>query len=482
MTGRQNGATDQPRMPVLPLVAVCLGFFMVMLDTTIVNIALPAIGRSLNGGVDLLQWVVDSYTLVFAALLLSAGALGDRIGPRRVFLAGLGAFALFSAVCAVAPTGGWLVAARALQGVGAAALVPGSLALINASYPDRASRAKAIGIWGGMGGIAAACGPVLGGALIDGFGWQAVFLVNVPVAAIAYLLVVRYVINPRPEHRRSLDLPGQGLAITALASLTYALIDGGGSSGWQTRDTVLIVGGLLLIMGFLVLEARRRDPMLPVGLFRDPGFSTANVTGLLLNFGFYGQYFVLTLYLQQLRHYPPLTAGLLIAPEALGAVVGSPLGGRTTARFGPRMVMITGLVLGAIAFLAMLPVGAHTNYALLGPVIFVAGFGISFAMPAATAAALQAAPPERAGVAAGVVNAARQTGSVLGVAVLGTLTTTSGSFLTGFHAALTGSAVIFAVGAVLNIIQLRSRHQKADQPSPASEQSRTTENAATHRS
>jgi DHA2 family methylenomycin A resistance protein-like MFS transporter len=241
-----SATSNRPATTALPLIAVCLGFFMVMLDTTIVNVALPSIGRDLAGGVDLLQWVVDSYTVVFAAFLLSAGAAGDIIGPRRIYIVGLVVFAVFSAVCAAAPSGGALIAARAFQGLGAAALVPGSLALINATYSNPSARAKAIGIWGGMGGIAAALGPVVGGALVATAGWQAVFLVNVPVAAAAYWLVTRYVVNPRPEHKRDLDLFGQILAIAALGCLTYAIIEGGGHSGWTIIDTGLIVIGVVL--------------------------------------------------------------------------------------------------------------------------------------------------------------------------------------------------------------------------------------------
>jgi len=270
----------------IPLVAICLGFFMVMLDTTIVNVALPSIGKGLHGGVELLQWVLDGYTLVFAALLLTAGAAGDVLGPRRVFIGGLAVFGAFSALCAAAPDGGFLIAARALQGIGAAALVPSSLALINTVYPDRAARTKAIGIWGGMGGIAAALGPVVGGVLTAAVGWQLVFLVNVPVAIIAYLLI-RYRVPAVPHKaQRRIDLPGQILGAAILVCITYAFIDEG-VHGWQARDIALLAAGVALAAGFVVLEARQSSPMLPMGLLRNQGFATANITGLLLNLGFY---------------------------------------------------------------------------------------------------------------------------------------------------------------------------------------------------
>ncbi len=446
-------ATSDPSTGALPLLAICLGFFIVMLDTTIVNVALPSIGDDLDGDLGLLQWVVDSYTLVFAALLLSAGAAGDRFGPRRVYIAGLASFAVFSVLCAAAPSGGVLIAARALQGLGAAALVPGSLALITATYPDRAARARAIGVWGGMGGVAAALGPVVGGGLIAATGWQAVFLVNVPVAALAYVLVTRVVANPSPRRQRDFDLPGQVLAIAALACLTYAIIEGAGRGGWDAADSVVFTIGLALGAIFVAVESRRHDPMLPVRLFRGAAFATASATGVLLNFGFYGQFFVLTLYFQQLRGLSALIAGLYTVPQAMGAVLGSPLGGRVCARIGAPKTMTIGLLTGGAGYLGLLAVGQHTAYAVIAPIIFVAGFGMAIAMPAATAAAIAAVPPQRAGIAAGVINAARQLGSVLGVAILGAFVTT-GTFLTGFHTAVAVAAAIFAVGAALNVIQI----------------------------
>jgi len=434
------------------LAALCLAFFIVMLDTTIVNIALPAIRDDFAGGVRLQQWVVDSYTLVFAALLLTAGAVSDVIGPRRVFEFGLVAFAVFSAACAVSPTGIVLVIARAFQGIGAAALVPASLALIGATYPDPAARSRAIGIWGGMGGIAAAVGPVAGGVLIAATGWQAVFVVNVPVAVVAYVLIRRAVPDIRPSGRRSLDPAGQILAIASLFLLTYAIIDGGGRHGWGAGDLGLLVAGLVLFVVFVVVQRRRGDrAMLPVGLFASPVFSAASATGMLLNLGFYGQFFVLTLYLQQLRHFSAISAAGVLAAEAVGAIIGSPLGGRIAARIGTRITMMIGLAIGSVGFAGLLPVGAHTGYLLIVPTAFLAGLGMSTAMPAATAAAIGAAPAERSGVAAGVVNTARQFGSVLGVAVLGAFVAEGKAFLPGFHLAIACSVGIFLLGVLLHL-------------------------------
>jgi DHA2 family methylenomycin A resistance protein-like MFS transporter len=436
------------------LAAVALGFFIVMLDTTIVNVALPRIGTDLGGGVTLLQWVVDSYTLVFAAFLLSAGALCDLIGARRVYLAGLATFAVFSALCASAPTGGVLITARALQGLGAAALVPGSLALLAACYPDRAARARAIGIWGGVGGIAAAVGPVLGGALIAGIGWRAVFWVNLPVVALVGWLTLRYNPNPSPSHRRHLDLPGQALAVIALCCITYAVIEGS-EHGWSSTRLAVLAAGAIAVLLFLTVEHRSSDPMLPLRLFRNRSFSVASTVGLALNLGFYGQFFVLTLYFQHYRGDQPFIAGLSLAPQALGAVIGSPLGGRATARLGATLTMLIGLLVGAAAFASLLTLTRHTPYPVIAPLIFAAGLGISLAMPAATAGAVSAAPAAYAGIAGGVVNSARQTGSIFGVALLGSFAAQS-SFGSGFHTAVACAAAIFVAAAALTAINLRA--------------------------
>lgn len=452
--------TTAPRGTPGALTAVALGFFIVMLDTTIVNVALPRIGTDLHGGVSLLQWVVDSYTLVFAALLLTTGAACDILGARRIYLSGLAVFAIFSACCALAPTGSLLIGARAMQGIGAAALVPGSLALLAAAYPNPGDRAKAIGIWGGVGGIAAAAGPVLGGALITAVGWRAVFWVNLPVVAIAAWLTMRHTPNPAPAHRRHLDLPGQASAILALCAITYAVIDAAHTS-WSPRNLITLLIGVAAAAGFVLIERAKPDPMLPLTLFENRSFSVASFVGLALNLGFYGQFFVLTLYFQQYRGYGPLTAGLALAPQALGAVIGSPLGGRATARFGAFATMLTGLLIGAAAFAGLLTFTQTTPYVVIAPLIFAAGLGISLAMPAATAGAISAAPSKYAGIAGGVVNSARQTGSVFGVAVLGGFVTT-GTFLHGFRLAVAAAAVIFLVAAAVTGLNLRRRQETSN--------------------
>jgi DHA2 family methylenomycin A resistance protein-like MFS transporter len=356
------------------------------------------------------------------------------------------------------------VAARALQGLGAAALVPASLALINATFDDRATRMKAVGIWGGMGAIAAAVGPVAGGALITAAGWPAVFLVNLPVAVLVFVLA-RAGVRAAPGNRtRQVDVVGQVLAVVALAVLVYGVIEGGGPGGWSVRNLALVLAGLLLVVLFLVVEHRKGiRAMLPTSLFADREFSVATATGLILNFGFFGQLFVLSLYFQQLRHLSALTAGLLLVPEALGGVIGSPAGGRACARIGARATMIIGLTVGAVGFLALVLVDLRSSYGLILPASFAAGAGMAFAMPAATSAAVESAPRELAGLASGALNTARQLGSVLGVAVLGALVG-SQVFLTGFHLAVGGAGISFLVGAAMNLLVRTQDARSASQP------------------
>ncbi len=448
MSVDQELAPDR-RRGVLPLVSLCLGFCMVTMDATVVNTALPAIARSLSATVSGLQWVTAGYTLVFACLLLSAGSMGDRIGPRRVFLCGLVVFTAASLACGVASGLGVLVVARLVQGVGAALTLPASLALINASYPDRAERARAIGVWGGLGGVAAGVGPVLGGVLTTSVGWPSVFFVNVPLGIVAFVLASRYVVAPAPSARVAPDPAGQVLGVLTLAALAYGLIEarqlGWTSPGILGSFAVAVLGAV----AFVLVQRRGRDPMLPPRLFGDRAFGASIVIGAVINFSFYGELFLLALYFQNVRHLSPLLAGLAMLPQVGVAWPASTLGGRRTARGGPRSAMLTGLVVGTAGLLAMAVAGADTPYWLLVVPMAAIGFGTAHTMPAATAAAIEAAPPHQAGLAAGAFNASRQLGSTLGVAVFGTLAAAAPSFLAGYHLSVVAGACVFAVGAVV---------------------------------
>ncbi|GAB3384498.1 DHA2 family efflux MFS transporter permease subunit [Amycolatopsis echigonensis] len=438
------------------LVAVCLGYFMVILDSTIVNVALPALRAEFRAGVSGLQWVVDSYLLVLAAGLLSAGALADRWGARRVFQGGLGVFLAASAECGLAPDLAVLIAARVVQGLGAALAVPASLALLRAAYTDQRARARAVGVWGGIAGLAAAAGPILGGLLVSTIGWRWVFFVNVPIALAAMALTARFVPAP-PGRPRQVDPGGQSTAILALVALSVALIDGG--RGGLT-GTVLAAGivCVLAVAGFVFIERRARAPMLPLALFRNRTLMAATVVGLLINLGFYGELFVINLYFQQVRHYSALVAGLALLPQMGVVAAGSAVSGRFTARSGgPRPTMLIGLAAGSAGLLALALTAADSAYAVLAGPLVAAGFGMSFTMPAATTAVTDNAPPEHAGLASGVINAARQVGSVIGVAVLGSLVGGETDLVTGLHAALIAAGLAFLLGFAL-IAAVRPGH------------------------
>lgn len=428
------------------LIAVLLGFFIVMLDATVVNVALADIGTDLDAPVASLQWVVDSYTLVFAAFLLTSGAACDRLGARAVYLFGLLLFGVLSVVCALAPTGGALVAARAAQGAGASAVVPGSLALLAVIYTEPDARSRAIGLWGGAGGIAAAVGPVLGGVLVSWIGWRAVFWVNIPIIAVACRLTLRSLPAPAARHGRAIDPLGQLLSVLGLAALTYGMI-AGGESGLSNSSAAAICCGAAVLAGLVVVEHHVDDPMLPMPLFREARFTVSALVGLALNISFFGQLFVLSLFFQRYLGYAPWLAGLALAPQACSAVIASPLGGRSTARIGAPATMLIGLLTGAAGFGSLVGVTEGTPYPMTALLTFAGGFGMAFAMPAATSAAVASAPPAYTGLAGGVINAARQTGSVIGVAALGAMIATR-TFLAGFHLAVGTAAAVFLAAAV----------------------------------
>lgn len=434
--------------PIIALVAICTGYFMTILDTTVVTVALPTIQADLGARLSGLQWVVDGYALVFASLLLTGGALGDRLGSKRIFLSGLVIFTVASVLCGASPSLGALEAARVVQGIGAALLVPTSLSLLSAAYPDEAERARAIGIWGGVAGIAAGVGPVVGGLLVSTLGWRAVFLVNLPVGILGFILTLRFVAPAHRGRRQGLDLGAQIAAMVALGALTFACIEGG-MVGWRSPR---ILGGLAIaaLTGilFLIIERHGRNPMLPLALFASRIFSAANAVGFAINFGFYGQLFILSLFFQHVRHLTPLATGLALLPESGVVAIASTLSGRMAAQVGPRRPMLIGLAVGGGGLLVMALVGAATPYIAMCAMLAATGFGIAFTMPAMTAAVIAAAPSARSGIASAVLNVSRQIGGVLGVAILGALVSGS-DFIVGMHVALALAGGVFLSGWLL---------------------------------
>ena len=429
------------------LFAASLGFFVVILDTTIVNLALPAIGDDLGGDLGDLQWVVDGYVVAFAALLLSSGALGDRIGVARGYSAGMLVFTLASVACGLAPSLPVLLGARVLQGVGAALLLPNSLALVRLAYHDPGARAKAIATWAAMGGVALAAGPVVGGILTTTVDWRAIFFLNVPVGILAIALTSR---APRsPRERTPLDLPGQAAAIVAIGALTFAVIEAGqhgiGAPATLIAAALFVVGAI----AFVAIERRSSHPAVPFDLFRSHLVATAVAGGMLFNFAFYGQVFVLSLYFQDVLGHSALISGLMFLPLTALIAATNVVAGRLTSREGPRRPLIVGELILIAGLLAMLVFDETTATAVILVLVIPMGIGGGMVIPPLTAALLEVLPPERAGLASGVFNAARQFGGGLGVAVFGGLV--AHGFVSGMHVALVLGAVAVAATLVLTL-------------------------------
>ena len=433
----------------LVLASVCLGYFMAVLDSTVVNVALPDMARSLGTGIAGMQWVVDGYALLFASLLLTAGALGDRLGNRGMFVAGLALFTLASALCGIAPSLGALVAFRALQGVGAAVQVPASLALLRHAYHDPAERAQAIGIWAAATGVAVAAGPVVGGILTHAWTWRSVFLVNLPVGVLGIVLTLRHVPPVPPHQDGDLDLTAQALGIAALGGLTFGLIQGG-VWGWASAPVILslLIAALAAVL-FYLGERRAAHPMLPPALFRDATFSAANAVGAILSFGFYGELFLMSLFFQQVQHRSPLAAGLALLPQTAVISLMNFVSGQVTARRGARLPMALGLAIGGAGLLGLALVSARASLvSVVGPMLAV-GMGASLAMPAMTHAAIDHTPKERAGIGSAVLNASRQVGGVVGIALLGALI--GGRFMVGMHWGMLLAGALFLAGSGVSL-------------------------------
>jgi MFS transporter, DHA2 family, methylenomycin A resistance protein len=440
----------------LTLGAMSLGYGVVQLDVTIVNTALNSIGSGLGGGVTALQWVVNTYTIAFAALILTAGALGDRIGAKRVFMAGFVIFTLASVGCALAPSMGWLIAARALQGVGAAVLVPNSLALLNHAYPDARERARAVSIWAAGASVALTAGPLAGGVLVAVSGWRSIFLVNLPIGLLALWLSARYARETPRSSQHQLDLPGQILAFSTLALLAAAIIEAG-KLGWSSP---WVLGGLGLACGlgalFAAQEARTAHPMLPLTLFRQRMFSLMSAGGLLVNVAFYGLIFVLSLYFQQINHLSPLATGLAFLP-LMGAVLPcNLLAPRVSERLGAPWTIAIGATLTAGGCLALLRLENGTPYASLCGQLVVMGAGLGLLVPPLTSELLGSVDKGRSGLAAAVLNSARQTGSVIGVSLFGSLLGGGGGFLTGTRTALIIAAAVLLSSATAILLLARA--------------------------
>jgi len=452
---RSEQPGERRRLAILAI--CCMSLLLVAMDNTIVNVALPSIHRELHSSISGLQWTIDAYTIVLASLLLLAGSSGDRFGRRRTFQTGLLVFTAGSGLCSLAPTLGWLIAARALQAVGGSMLNPVAMSIITNSFTEPAERARAIGVWGGVFGLSMAMGPVVGGALVEAVGWRGVFWVNIPVGIAALVLTALFVPESKAPRPRRPDPFGQLLVIVLLGSLTYAVIEGPAYGWGSARILSFLTVAVIALAVFLGYEPRRREPLVDFKFFRSPPFSGATVTAVSAMGALGGFLFLTTLYLQEVRGYSPLVAGLFLLPMAAAMAVCAPLAGRMVARRGPRMpLLIAGAgLIAAGALLTALTASTSAGYLVLSYLVF--GIGMGMVNAPITNSAVSGMPRAQAGVAAGIASTSRQVGQVLGVAVMGSVLTANlhGPLQSGFAAATRpGWWIIAACGVAVIILAL----------------------------
>lgn len=434
------------------LLTCCLSLFLVGLDVTALNVALPAIEEDLGAGLSGLQWTIDAFTVVLASLLLLAGSIADRFGRRRTFVTGLGVFTLASLLCSVAPSVELLIAFRVLQAVGASMMNPVAMSIIVTTFTEPRERAQAVGVWGAVFGLSMALGPVVGGALATAAGWQAIFLLNLPFGLAAIALTLRFVPESRAPRARRFDPVGQVLVAVLLAGLTFGIIEGP-NLGWTSPTVVLVLGAAVVALGgFLRYEPRRRDPLIDLRFFGSAPFAAAITTSVVAFAAFGGFLFLNTLYLQQVRGLSPLDAGLTTLPMAAMIVVAAPLSGRIVGRRGPRLPLVVSGVCTATACLMLtgLDPGTSTAWLVASYVLFGIGFGLVNAP--ITNAAVSGMPRAQAGVASAIATTSRQVGQALGVAVVGAIAASSphGDLAAASHPAwwvlTAGGVVVLALG------------------------------------
>ncbi len=411
------------RQRLVVLLICSSSLFIAYLDTTILNVALPTVQASLHASLAGLQWIADAYLLVVASLLMLTGSMADRLGRKRLFLIGLSGFSLGSLLCSAAPDTGSLVALRMLQGLGGSMLTPISLSIVRNTFTDSRERVQALGIWSGIFGVATACGPVVGGVLVSDVGWRSVFWVNVPIGVAMILAARRYVPESRAPRPRALDVPGQILMIAALGTLTYAVIEGP-TDGWaSTPILALFAAGALALVGFALVERRRAEPLLELRFFRSPPFTGASVIAVLSFVVLAGFLFVMTLYLQEVRGDSPLRAGLSLLPMTIVMAAAAPVSGHLTARRGPAIPLVASGVLMAAGAVLLVRLSPSTPFSWLLIALALLGAGLGLVNPPITNTGVSGMPPSQAGVASAVISATRQFGSVLGVAVMGSMLT-----------------------------------------------------------
>jgi EmrB/QacA subfamily drug resistance transporter len=442
----------QRQVTIWTFLSTTVALFMVVLDNLVVSTAIPVIRVDLGASLEQLEWTVNAYTLTFAAFLLTGAALGDRFGRRRVFMIGIGVFTAASAGAALAPSAEWLIAARALQGVGGAIVTPLTLTLLSAAVPA-SKRGAALGVWSGVAGLAVASGPLVGGAVVEGLSWQWIFWLNVPIGLVLLPIASRLQESYGPD--KALDLPGLGLASAGLLSLTWGIINGHGH-GWTSPEIVAALAvGAVLLAAFVLWERRTREPMLPMRFFEDRAFSAANAASLFMYFGMFGSIFLLTQFFQTAQGYSPLEAGLRVLPWTAMPMIVAPISGALSDRIGGRPLMAIGLALQAVglAWIAAVSTATVGYGSLVGPFI-ISGIGMGMFFAPVANVVLSAVRPVEEGKASGANNAIREVGGVLGVAVLASIFARYGGYETpatfndGLVPALWVGAVVVAIGAV----------------------------------
>ena len=438
------------------LLICCLSLFIVGLDITIVNVALPVVGQELDAGISGLQWTVSAYTVVMASLLMLAGSTADRLGRRRTFVTGLSVFTAASLLCSMAPSVELLIAFRVLQAVGASMMNPVAMSIITNTFTDPRERAQAVGVWGAVFGISMALGPVVGGALVTGFGWPSIFLINVPVGIAAVLLTLRFVPESKAPRPRRVDPVGQLLVIVMLAALTYGIIEAP-SSGW-TSPVILAAfaaSGTSLV-ALLLYEPRREDPLIDLRFFRSIPFTSSIVISVAALAAFGGFLFLNTLYLQEVRDLTPIRAGLATLPMAVMTVIAAPISGRLVGRIGPRLPLVISGVSMMTACAMLIGLDGETPLAWVLAAYAIFGLGFGFVNPPVTNAAVSGMPRAQAGVASAIATTSRQFGQALGVAVVGAIVTSragdavaadlSSASLPAWWTLTAGGAVVLVLG------------------------------------
>jgi EmrB/QacA subfamily drug resistance transporter len=453
------------------LAAVSFGLFMIMLDNTVVNVALPAIQEDLGTGISELQWIVTGYALTFAALMLIGGKLADAYGRRLIFVVGILVFTGASLWCGLADSGNMLIAARVVQGAGAALMNPATLSIIAATFPPK-ERGMAIGIWAGTAALALAIGPLVGGLLTEHLSWHWIFFVNVPVGVIAIAASFLLITESRDDTHESLDLPGLGTSALGLFALTYGLIEAN-TYGWSSGRIVgSFVVAVVALVSFVQIERRRRSPMLDLTLFRSGTYAGANVAMLLVALAMFGIFFFVSLYMQNILGYSAVQAGAAFLPMTVLIILVAPFAGKASDKYGSRWLMTIGMVLLGLQLLYLSQMGSDASFWNLLPGFFVGGVGMAMTMTPTAAAATRAVPVEKSGVGSAVLNAMRQVGGSLGIALMGAIVAAQTSkrpgvegFMAGFERALIVAAVIAFAGSIVAFALVR-QEAATEEPAP----------------